>query len=1634
MRSISVTTLMLPILLLIFLSASAYGAGSFNFNDGTVQGWTLDQMYVTSSQEKFTPVIGYTLMNSSNALAAYSGSLLIGRSEQNDIYLESPDLSSNSDWQGITGYSVEVTRNLYSPCWGDVPDLFYFQLQMKVIDTEDGNAEKLFAEYDGSNFVFHEIRTTGQLYQFTWEPSWLTDPRYIVKAIRFRITGPGDVTTECWYRGDWSIDNVDAAAAGSVNTPVGTNVQVNLGSGVEVTFDNVTGAGNTSMTTSSIGTVPPDGYTISPPWDPQYYSITTTAAYSGNVNICIQYEEGYLSPLQEASLRLQIYETSPGQWQDITTSLDQNSDIICGSSSHLSEFAVMLDSSLPFGFWVLTNALGNAVNGSVDNGTVNCFTASGSNVFAGTEYSGVFRTTDKGVNWDAVNTGLTNLIVRALCTIGTDIFAGTWGGGVFLSTDNGANWTAVNTGLTSMDVTSLYSDGTNLLAGTWDGVFLSTNNGANWTGVNTGITDTHIRSLYISGGNFFAGSIDGLFMSSNNGSSWTTINTGLTNTAAISLAGIPANGGENLFVGTDGGGIFMSTNNGASWSGVSTGLANLHIPFLVASGTNLLAATWGGGVFASSNSGEFWFETNEGLQDLYIRSLLIDGTDAYAGTYLGRVRWRSTEEIFPENPEAITVISPNGGEDWQIGSQHEIAWTSDNFAGQVKLEYSIDGNASHIEIAAAADNDGSYMWIIPNTPSENCVVIVSDAADSQPFDISDGLFTISEAVSGEGPLVTNTSDFGEGSIREAINQANANPGPDTIRFEIPVSDAGYISGSGYWQIMLSEPLPALQDDSTLIDGSSQMVFAGDLNSSGPEIEINGQSIAGDGEGIVIQSSGNCIRGLAINQFPGIGIIIEESGHDNNEIYDNHIGVDPTGTQKRGNLGSIIILNSKANTIGFQDDNLANVIGGNNGPVMIEGTDATGNKIYANFIGTDKSMSLDLGNNSDGILINSGAHNNTIRGSETSLGPVVQNSNGAGIRFIGLNTNHNEIIRGSICKNHVGILLEGGANNNIPAPVITEADGAHIAGQAMPNNLIQFYADEGNEGALYLGSVYADAAGNFQWYGDVKGPNVTATASDTVSGLAQPWDTSPFSEPIPVQTAEGHTLLVTTTADTGEGSLREALRIAGNVAGEDTVIFKIPETDPGYNSTAGVWTITPTITLYVYANTIVDGRIFVAPDNSRPGIEINGTILAQSGMTGIRMYENTVLRGLTVNRCQYGIWIAGSGAAVEDCYVGIDPVGNSVLPNGLDGILVSDGVTNAVIQNNVVSGNKGNGIRMFGESTAGDTIRNNFIGTNAAGNAALANGNDGVQLHNGVHDNVIEGNTLSGNIGIGIHLLDAGTDNNLIRNNIIGADASGTQPLPNGIFGIALFNGPNNNVVGPDNLVANNNMDGVLVDGSDVIGSTVGNTITANRITANGGKGIRNFRSGNNELAPPQNLVAMNAANLQVSGTAGADQTIELFADEDDEGKLYVGSTTADAAGNFVFTVTEIPESPYLTATATDIDGNTSEFSQPIATAIEQAAENPIPGSFYLSQNYPNPFNPETEIRFDIPNKSHVTIRILNILGQEVKRLVDKEMAAGSYSVRWDGSDQYNHMVAGGIYFCQMKTDRFNAVRKIILMK
>ena len=96
--------------------------------------------------------------------------------------------------------------------------------------------------------------------------------------------------------------------------------------------------------------------------------------------------------------------------------------------------------------------------------------------------------------------------------------------------------------------------------------------------------------------------------------------------------------------------------------------------------------------------------------------------------------------------------------------------------------------------------------------------------------------------------------------------------------------------------------------------------------------------------------------------------------------------------------------------------------------------------------------------------------------------------------------------------------------------------------------------------------------------------------------------------------------------------------------------------------------------------------------------------------------------------------------------------------------------------------------------------------------------------------------------------------------------------------------------------------------------------------------------------------------------------------------------------------------------------------------------NAIPVSFAVSQNYPNPFNPSTLINYSLPKSSLVTIKIYNILGQEIKTLINSEHQPGYYSIQWNGDNNYGHSVASGIYIYRVTAGQYAKSMKMMLLK
>ncbi|MBI3118648.1 MAG: right-handed parallel beta-helix repeat-containing protein, partial [Candidatus Hydrogenedentes bacterium] len=304
--------------------------------------------------------------------------------------------------------------------------------------------------------------------------------------------------------------------------------------------------------------------------------------------------------------------------------------------------------------------------------------------------------------------------------------------------------------------------------------------------------------------------------------------------------------------------------------------------------------------------------------------------------------------------------------------------------------------------------------------------------------------------------------------------------------------------------------------------------------------------------------------------------------------------------------------------------------------------------------------------------------------------------------------------------------------------------------------------------------------------------------------------------------------------------------------------------------------------------------------------------------------------------------ATDNVVIQANFIGTDKTGTRALPNSDSGIGLEDAPSNLVGgtgpgEGNLISGNIDDGIVIyeafpsFPPSATGNRIEGNLIGTDVTGSFAIPNSFMGVFITRGATGNIVGGeapgarNVISGNGVDGVRIARPGTEGNVVENNLIGPDASGF-PLGNNNSGILIVEGAANNLIGgaaatARNIITSNRMYGVEVNGPN----TIQNTIQANSIFRNDHEGIILNFTGNTDLEAPT-LTGI----FPVRGTAVADARVEIFVDTEDEGEIFLGAAPSDAAGDFAVNL-ELASyaGRHLTATATDVFGNTSAFGVPL---------------------------------------------------------------------------------------------------------
>jgi Putative binding domain, N-terminal len=489
----------------------------------------------------------------------------------------------------------------------------------------------------------------------------------------------------------------------------------------------------------------------------------------------------------------------------------------------------------------------------------------------------------------------------------------------------------------------------------------------------------------------------------------------------------------------------------------------------------------------------------------------------------------------------------------------------------------------------------------------------------------------------------------------------------------------------------------------------------------------------------------------------------------------------------------------------------------------------------------------------------------------------------------------------------------------------------------------------------------------------------------------------------VMTAAESIFVVTSTGNSGAGSLRQAILDANANPGADTIVFNIPG--------SGLHTITPSTALPTISDPVtIDGSTQPGFTGS-PIIELNGS-QAGANVDGLRITAgNSVISGLVINRFSSdGVELSNQGGnIVEGCFIGTDATGtvdlgnafhglniassnntiggtaaaarNVISGNDNTGILITAGPTGNLVQGNfigtnaagtgaigngtgvltagqsgnssshtiggtapgarnIISGNKGPGISIGG-TLSGSVVQGNFIGTDVTGSTAVGNASDGVIIMFGSANNTIGGttpaarNVISGNGANGVR---SDYLPNTVQGNFIGTQADGVSPLGNGLNGV-LINSFNDNAIGGSasgagNTIAFNGGAGVLVVGAS-------SPVSSNAVFANAGLGIDLHGDG---VTPNDPCDGDSGANnrqntpLITSSSSAGGSRIEFFSNGAcdpsgfGEGETFIGSATVTTDGScrasFAITLPiAIPSGSFITATATDPNGNTSEFAR-----------------------------------------------------------------------------------------------------------
>jgi hypothetical protein len=719
------------------------------------------------------------------------------------------------------------------------------------------------------------------------------------------------------------------------------------------------------------------------------------------------------------------------------------------------------------------------------------------------------------------------------------------------------------------------------------------------------------------------------------------------------------------------------------------------------------------------------------------------------------------------------------------------------------------------------------------------------------------------------------------------------------------------------------------------------------NSIGIEIAGSSNTIGGSASGARNFISGNSKDGVKI-----------DSGGSSNVVLGNYIGLNVYGSAVVGNSGNGVEAAGNSNTIGALWSVAPNVISGNSNDGVLLDSGSSGNQVLGNYIGTNLAGATAFANK---VGIEDAGSSNTIGGSVLGARNVISGNTGDGVLLDSTATGE------SMWANYIGVNVSGNVilangTNGIEVQGTSNTIGGNSQTNYFTRNFISGNSGDGvlldssGSGNQVLGNFIGVAVGSTNGVGNVANAIEIAASSNTIGGTV-------YGVGNVISGNGNDGVLIDST---GANNL-----LQGNYVGLSTTDTALTNSGNG-------------IEIQGTGNTVggsASGALNIISGNTKDGVKIDSGgsgNLVLGNHIGVNFYDSAV-----VGNSGNGVEVAGNSNTIGALW-SVAP--NEISGNSNDGVLLDSGSSgNQVLGNyigtnhsgtaafankvgvedagssntiggsvlgarNVISGNTGDGV--LNDSTAtGELIESNYIGLSVGGNAALANGSNGVEIQGA--GNTIGGNSyfarnfFSCNAGDGL-LIDSSASGNQVLGNFIGLGISGTQGVGN-VNGIEIA-GSDNTIGGltaSDGSIANqvisaNRKDGVVLDsgatgnlvqgnyiGTDYTGTSseansVGIEVKGNSNTLGGaGSNLYNVVSGNStdgiliDSGVSGTLVQGNYIGTDYTGTIAVANSIGI---EVAGNSNTVGGTTT-AARNIISGNTGSGVTIDSTASGTLVEGN-----------------------------------------------------------------------------------------------------------------